>query len=386
MNFSSLWLAGGALSAAVLATSAFAQSNAGGCQAEALQDPPRTVLTCPNGVRIVAEDGTTFELQDRSSAAGPEAVTLDGKALLARSAGRRRRGRLRGDHTAGDRRGARDQVGGRRGRRARPRYSSSPGVSPSAASPVHPSVELGPGEGVDVEAGTAPLTVKKWGAPRVGGAACPLRRIVLDGPPGAADACSGAAGGPVGGLPRFGASQRRALVPRSRRGDHGRPAHTRPRCPQTARGRADRRDRRRNGAPGRQISTQPRHACAHRRRGREIVAESRGARHSASRHRRRSGRYGADRGAGPQRQRDCGRRSVRRSQTDCRRRWRRSARARACGRQFRLAARPFFAKGLRSASSTYRPTMPARRASFPWSFDPATASRPRFRCRRRRLR
>ena len=81
MNFNSLWLAG-ALSAAVLATAAFAQSSGDGCQAEALQDPPRTVLTCPNGVSIVAEDGTIFELQDRSSAAGPEAVRLDGKALL----------------------------------------------------------------------------------------------------------------------------------------------------------------------------------------------------------------------------------------------------------------------------------------------------------------
>jgi hypothetical protein len=29
------------------------------------------------------------------------------------------------------------------------------------------SVELGAGDGVDVEAGTAPLTVRQWGAPRV---------------------------------------------------------------------------------------------------------------------------------------------------------------------------------------------------------------------------
>ena len=163
-------------------------------------------------------------------------------------------------------------------------------------------------------------------------------------------------------------------------------AYTRPRRPQTARGRADRRDRRRNGAPGRQISTQPRHACAHRRRGREILAESRGARHSASRHRRRGGRYGADRGAGPQQQRDCGRRSVRRGQSKL------SApmaeeRSRACLWPTVSSCRSTgFRKGLRSASSTYRPTMPARRASFPWSFDPATASRPRFRCRRRQLR
>ena len=53
MYFTGLWLAGGALAAAVLATAASAQSR-GGCQTEAMQDPPRVVLTCPNGVRIVA--------------------------------------------------------------------------------------------------------------------------------------------------------------------------------------------------------------------------------------------------------------------------------------------------------------------------------------------
>ena len=62
-------------------SAALAQS-AGGCQVEALQNPERSVLTCPNGVRITAEDGTDFDLQDRGGAAGPEAVRLDGKALL----------------------------------------------------------------------------------------------------------------------------------------------------------------------------------------------------------------------------------------------------------------------------------------------------------------
>jgi hypothetical protein len=165
MNFKGLWLAGAALPAAVLATAAFAQSG-GGCQAEALQDPPRTVLTCPNGLRIVAEDGTTFDLEDLSDAAGPEAARLDGKALLLEApAGAVEGGfevitpqaiaAVRGTKWAVDVGGGKTSVFVVTGRVA---VSREPGGA---------GVELGPGDGVDVEAGTAPLTVKKWGAPRV---------------------------------------------------------------------------------------------------------------------------------------------------------------------------------------------------------------------------
>lgn len=165
MNFKSLWLAGFALPATALATAALAQSG-GGCQAEALQDPPRTVLTCPNGVKIVAEDGTSFELQDRSSAAGPEAARLDGKALLIEApAGAVEGGfevitpqaiaAVRGTKWAVDVAAGKTSVFVVKGRVA---------VSREAGGA---SVELGAGDGVDVEAGTAPLTVRKWGAPRV---------------------------------------------------------------------------------------------------------------------------------------------------------------------------------------------------------------------------
>jgi ferric-dicitrate binding protein FerR (iron transport regulator) len=166
MNVDRLWLAGCALTVTVLATSVFAQSSGGGCEAEALQDPPRTVLTCLNGVRIVAEDGTDFELQDRSSAAGPEAVRLDGKALLLEApAGAVEGGfevitpqavaAVRGTKWAVDVADGKTSVFVVTGRVAVAREYGSPGV------------ELGPGDGVDVEAGTAPLTVRQWGAPRV---------------------------------------------------------------------------------------------------------------------------------------------------------------------------------------------------------------------------
>ena len=146
-------------------SAALAQS-AGGCQVEALQNPERSVLTCPNGVRITAEDGTDFDLQDRGGAAGPEAVRLDGKALLLEApAGAVEGGfqvitpqavaAVRGTKWAVDVADAKTSVFVVAGRVAVAREYGSPGV------------ELGPGEGVDVEAGTAPLTVRQWGAARV---------------------------------------------------------------------------------------------------------------------------------------------------------------------------------------------------------------------------
>ena len=141
------------------------------------------------------------------------------------------------------------------------------------------------------------------------------------------------------------------------------------------------------GAPGRQISPQPRHARAHRRCSRAILAEGRGARPAASRCRRRGGRYGAVRGAGPQPQRDRRRGSVRRSQANARRRWRQRAGARAGCRQLRLAARPLFARaaaiGIVNVATDYAGTPRFVPHVFP---HPATASRRRFRCRRRRSR
>jgi ferric-dicitrate binding protein FerR (iron transport regulator) len=165
MNVNSLWLVGCMLPAAVVATAAFAQSG-GGCQAEALRDPPRTALTCPNGVKIVAEEGTTFSLEDRSAAAGPEAVRLDGQALLLEAEPGAVEGgfevitpqaiaAVRGTKWAVDVAGGKTSVFVVTGRVAVAREYGSPGV------------ELGAGEGVDVEAGTAPLTVRQWGAARI---------------------------------------------------------------------------------------------------------------------------------------------------------------------------------------------------------------------------
>lgn len=155
---------------AALAALAFhapaANAQQGGCQAEVLQNPTRTVLTCPNGVKITAEDGTDFSLEDRSAAAGPEAARLDGKALLLEAPPGAVEGgfevitpqviaAVRGTRWAVDVAEGKTSVFVVQGRVA---VSREPGVK---------GVELTAGEGVDVEAGTAPLAVKRWGAPRV---------------------------------------------------------------------------------------------------------------------------------------------------------------------------------------------------------------------------
>lgn len=147
-------------------TAAFAQSNDGGCRAEARQNPPRTVLSCPNGVSIVAEEGTTFSLADRAPAAGPEAVRLDGQALLLEvPPGEVETGfevitpqaiaAVRGTKWAVDVAEGKTSVFVVEGRVA---VSRRPG---------DPEVTLEAGDGVDVAAGNEPLTVRQWGAARV---------------------------------------------------------------------------------------------------------------------------------------------------------------------------------------------------------------------------
>jgi hypothetical protein len=166
MTLNGLQLAACVVPFAFAAMSAFAQSDTGGCEAEALSDPPRTVLTCPNGARIVAEEGTTFSLADRGGAAGPEAARLDGQALLLEVPP----GAVEGGfevitpQAIAAVRGTKWAVDVADGRTSVFVVDGSVAVSRAAGGD---SVELGPGEGVDVEAGTGPLTVRQWGAARV---------------------------------------------------------------------------------------------------------------------------------------------------------------------------------------------------------------------------
>ena len=151
---------------ALSASGSGALAQQAGCQAEPLQNPPRTLLSCPNGVKIVAEEGTTFILEDLSSAPGPEAARLDSKALLIEAPPGAVEGgfevitpqaiaAVRGTRWAVDVAEGKTSVFVIEGRVAVTREAGTAGV------------ELGAGEGVDVEAGDAPLTVRRWGAPRV---------------------------------------------------------------------------------------------------------------------------------------------------------------------------------------------------------------------------
>ncbi len=146
------------------AQAAFAQS--GGCEATALTDPPRTLLTCPNGVRITAEEGTIFSLEDRTAAAGPEGVKLDGQAVLVEVPP----GGVEGGFEVNTPQAIAAVRGTRWAVDVSPGKTSVFVVEGKVAvrrEPADQPVTLGPGEGVDVESGTrSALAVRRWGAAR----------------------------------------------------------------------------------------------------------------------------------------------------------------------------------------------------------------------------
>jgi ferric-dicitrate binding protein FerR (iron transport regulator) len=142
-----------------------AQPVTAGCTSQRTAVAAQT-LRCGGGLTIVAEDGAQFTLQDRDRNGDVDSVDLRSKALLLdapkQSAGRRFEvvtpqaiAAVRGTKWAVDTQATTTSVlvlGGQvtvRRRAGRDR------------------VVLGPGEGVDVEAGTGPLTVKRWPEARV---------------------------------------------------------------------------------------------------------------------------------------------------------------------------------------------------------------------------
>ena len=154
----------------LLASSTFqgeAQAQEVGCRLQPAGSPARQVLRCHDGVTIEADPGADFTLLDRNRDGQPDAATLRSRALLvdvqARSG---RRGfqvltpqaiaAVRGTRWAVDVSGSKTSVFVLNGRVAVRRPN------------VRRGVELGPGEGVDVEAGDrAALIVKRWPKPRV---------------------------------------------------------------------------------------------------------------------------------------------------------------------------------------------------------------------------
>jgi ferric-dicitrate binding protein FerR (iron transport regulator) len=137
-----------------------------GCVLQTAAGSQRQILRCRDGLTIEAEAGATYNLVDQDRDTRPDAVNLQGRAIFIDSPPQSaRRGfqimtpqaiaAVRGTQWAVDVSGARTSVFVVTGRVAVRRVSGNTR-----------SVSLGPGEGVDVEAGTSPLVVRRWPAPR----------------------------------------------------------------------------------------------------------------------------------------------------------------------------------------------------------------------------
>lgn len=145
---------------------AMAQSRNGGCMLQQEAGSARRILHCDKGVTIIAERGARFDLVDRDGNGKTDAIRLRRKAVLVevpRAAARtggfevitpQAIASVRGTKWAVDVGRRRTSVLVVEGRVAVRRLAASAGVT------------LGPGEGVDVDPGTNPLTVRRWPAAR----------------------------------------------------------------------------------------------------------------------------------------------------------------------------------------------------------------------------
>jgi hypothetical protein len=155
----------GALALSAWVGTASAQQAGLGCTAQPSAAGTQT-LRCGGGLTLVSESGAQFTLLDRDRNGHVDAIDLQSKAVFV-DAPKRKTGKsfevitpqaiaaVRGTKWAVDAEGAKTSVFVDTGRVA-VRRIATPG-----------QVVLGPGEGVDVDAGTTPLEVKHWGAPRV---------------------------------------------------------------------------------------------------------------------------------------------------------------------------------------------------------------------------
>lgn len=137
-----------------------------GCRLVPVAGTTRQILKCREGLTITMEEGARFTLKDNDRNGSADAVRLRSKALLLDAPSGSVPGgfavvtpqaiaAVRGTKWVVDVGQGKTSVFVLRGRVAVQRPASTAGVV------------LAPGEGVDVEAGTAPLTVKRWPAKRV---------------------------------------------------------------------------------------------------------------------------------------------------------------------------------------------------------------------------
>jgi ferric-dicitrate binding protein FerR (iron transport regulator) len=136
-----------------------------GCVLQPAGFPSRQVIRCGTGLSVEATAGADYTLVDHNKDTVPDAVDLRAGAVFvhapARAGGRGFRvqtpqaiAAVRGTDWAVDAGSGKTSVFVVAGRVAVQRARGGRGVT------------LGPGDGVDVEAGTAPLQVKRWSAER----------------------------------------------------------------------------------------------------------------------------------------------------------------------------------------------------------------------------
>jgi ferric-dicitrate binding protein FerR (iron transport regulator) len=156
-------LAVAAFACALCMDAAFAQSTQAGCVLEQVQGTSRQTLVCQDGLTIIVEGGARFRLVDRNRDGKADAVVLQRKAVLLDAPSGssfevitpQAIAAVRGTKWAVDAAAGKTSVFVVRGSVDVRRPGGGGGVV------------LGAGDGVDVERGTAPLTVKYWGAARV---------------------------------------------------------------------------------------------------------------------------------------------------------------------------------------------------------------------------
>jgi ferric-dicitrate binding protein FerR (iron transport regulator) len=135
-----------------------------GCLLQPTGIPPRQVIRCRGGLTVEAAAGSDYTLVDHGRDGIPDSAILRGGALLVNApeqSGKRAFqihtpqaiAAVRGTEWAVDVAGEKTAV-----------FVVSGLVS--VRRPRGPPVSLRPGEGVDVEPGTAPLQVKRWSAER----------------------------------------------------------------------------------------------------------------------------------------------------------------------------------------------------------------------------
>jgi ferric-dicitrate binding protein FerR (iron transport regulator) len=134
-----------------------------GCTITTYTDPPRETLTCPDGLTISTEAGAGYRLSDRNGDGLVDTVQLTAKGVLVDVPPRRRGGfQVQTPHAIAAVRGTVWAV------EVTPERSSIfvRTGSVSVNRPGGPAVILRDGDGVDVEAGSEPLRVNRWGAAR----------------------------------------------------------------------------------------------------------------------------------------------------------------------------------------------------------------------------